>query len=166
MAPGYGAAGAQERGEAARPAERVAADSLRAAAGPSPQGVLVRSLLVPGWGQWTLGHRVKAGLFAATSGALVAWTVAAQRDLDRVSSRLADLRSTAPSSSQIPALRLRQQNLAARRNTRVLWVVLAVAGAGLDAYVDAHLATFDADIDPAAAPAPGDAIGLTWRWRW
>ena len=71
-----------------------------------------------------------------------------------------------PTSAMIPVLRKEQQDLMARRTTRSLYVVLAATAAGLDAFVDAHLADFDATGDRLGLSlAPGSAwLALRHRW--
>lgn len=118
-------------------------DSLVSAQSPSPRGALLRSVLVPGWGQVYNGKPVKAALFTGTTAGLAGWAIAAQQDVNRINDKLDLLRQQDPESLRIPGLEQQQQDLAARRNTRLLYVVLAVTGAALDAYVDAHLAGFN-----------------------
>ncbi|HJP31390.1 MAG TPA: hypothetical protein QGF95_12640 [Candidatus Latescibacteria bacterium] len=98
----------------------------------SPRGALWRSTLIPGWGQATTGHPVKAVLFAGAGAGLLS---AAVIEGARV--------GEAPTA-------LTRQDRAARRNTRVLYYVIAATLSGLDAYVDAHLADFAIDADPFA----------------
>jgi len=99
----------------------------------SPRVVLWRSALVPGWGQLSQGHPIKAVLFA---GAAAGWLSAVVADASSVS------RSSGP---------LERQDRAARRNTRVLYYVITATLAGVDAYVDAHLDDFHLEADPFAA---------------
>lgn len=113
---------------------------------PTPRGALCRSLLVPGWGQWANGHRIKAGLSGASSALLLGTVAARQRSLDRATSAAA------------------HQDLAARRNTGLLLLALSVTLSGLDAYVDAQLGDFATALPGlSAAPAP-TVLGLSWVW--
>ncbi len=60
---------------------------------------------------------------------------------------------------------LERQDRAARRNTRMLYYVLSATLAGLDAYVDAHLADFDIDAGPVGAgPISSAGAHLTIRF--
>jgi hypothetical protein len=126
----------------------------------------VRSLVLPGWGQLANGHPSKAAGFAVGAGVLVGMAAQTQSDLDRIGDRLAALQETAPGSSALAALRQRQQDLAARRNSRVLLVVVGAVAAGLDAYVDAHLAGFDAEDDALALIAGPTWLSLAVSRRW
>ena len=90
-------------------------------AGIDPEGALLRSMLLPGWGQWANGHPVKGVLLAAAEVVLA-------------------------------GMALREQHMIAdpiwdphrkRRNTYMLWWLGVRLYGMADAYVDAHLSTFD-----------------------
>ena len=107
-------------------ATEVEADSTRTDSLPSAHGALLRSAVLPGWGQFYNGRPVK-GLFfgAASATALTAVAIEHRR-----------IRS-APTPEE-------HQDRTARRNGRLLYFALSVALAAIDAYVDAHLADFGA----------------------
>ena len=112
-------------------ATEVEADSTRTAQSGadtllSAHGALLRSAVLPGWGQFYNGRPVK-GLFfgAASATALTAVAIEHRR-----------IRS-APTPEE-------HQDRTARRNGRLLYFALSVALAAIDAYVDAHLADFGA----------------------
>ena len=111
---------------AGRPAgtTEAATDSTRTDTLPSAHGALLRSAVLPGWGQYYNGRPIK-GLFfgAASATALTAVVVEHGR-----------IRS-APTPEE-------HQDRTARRNSRLLYFALSVALAAIDAYVDAHLADF------------------------
>ncbi len=109
-----------------------------------PRSVLWRSAVLPGWGQWRGGHRVKALLFA---GAGAGWLAAVAVEHGRI--------SEAPT----PAL---YQDRVGRRNTHVLWYVITATAAAIDAYVDAHLHDFDVAEGFALSVGPtGDQAAVT-----
>ena len=87
-----------------------------------PRTALLRSALLPGWGQLYNGKPYKAAFFATVSASLFSIAVAEQLAL---------------SNAQTP---FESEERAARRNTRILFFALSVTFAALDAYVDAHLA--------------------------
>jgi hypothetical protein len=103
----------------------------------APGTALLRSALLPGWGQLCNHKPYKAVFFAATSVGLLAAAVAEQRALNTV---------------QNPR---EHEDRAARRNTRILFFALSVTFAALDAYVDAHLANFDAELTSEIRPDGG-----------
>ena len=120
---------------AAQAMAQAPADSLQTQA---PKKALIRSLLVPGWGQYANGRPFKALGFGAAAVVLAGRVVAQQRELGRADRRGA------------PDLEL--EDLAAGRNTRVLLFVANATLAGIDAYVDAQLAGFDVSLEPRVGP--------------
>ncbi len=124
------------------PAEPAVADPVQAGGRLSPRAALVRSAVLPGWGQAAGGHWVKALLFA---GAGAGWLTSAVVE----SSRVAD----APTPQE-------HEDRAARRNTRVLLYLLTATLSAVDAYVDAHLEDFDLD----AGNLESSGVRLTIRW--
>ena len=117
-------------------ATEVEADSTRtvpsgpstagAATLPSAHGALLRSTVLPGWGQFYNGRPVKGLFFGAASATAFTATVVEHRRI-----------SSAPTPEA-------HQDRTARRNSRLLYFALSVALAAIDAYVDAHLADFGA----------------------
>ena len=105
----------------------------------------MRSLFGFDAGQARLGHPLKAVFFGSVAVGLISWTVDAQQDLSRVDSQLHELLRQTPTSPLVPTLRRKRESRMARRNTRVLYIAIATAAAGLDAYVDAQLADLDPD---------------------
>lgn len=89
-----------------------------------PRAALLRSAILPGWGQLYNGKPYKAFFFASASATLFAMAAAEQIALD-------DARSPQEHEDRV-----------ARRNTRILFFALSATLAGIDAYVDAHLARF------------------------
>ena len=85
---------------------------------------LIRSLAIPGWGQWENERPRKALVFATLSTSLLLYAADAQATL-----------SKAQSATQ-------HEDLTAVRNTRILFFFLSNTLAAIDAYVDAHLADF------------------------
>lgn len=111
------------------------ADSLHS---PTPRGALIRSALVPGWGQYCNGRPLKAVLFATGAAGFLGKAVAEQHGLNRA--------ADAGRSDQ------ELQDRAARRNTWVLCLLATSTLAGLDAYVDAQLAHFEIAAQVRAGP--------------
>ena len=118
---------------AGRPAcaTETEADSTRtvpsAAILPSAHGALLRSAVLPGWGQFYNGRPVKGLFFGAASATALTLVVVEHRRI-----------RFAPTPEK-------HQNRTARRNSRLLYFALSVALAAIDAYVDAHLADFGAE---------------------
>jgi hypothetical protein len=104
-------------------------DSLK-----SPSGAMLRSLAVPGWGQWYNGKKLKTVLVAGGEIGLVADAIIqnqlaarAQTDIDRLFYR--DNRSLA-----------------------IWWLAAAILYSMADAYVDAHMYHFDESPELSQAP--------------
>ena len=115
---------------AGRPAAATEADtdSTRTDAQPSAQGALLRSAVLPGWGQFYNDRPVKGLFFGAASATALAAVVVEQR-------RIRPSRTPEQHQAHI-----------SRRNSRLLYFALSVALAATDAYVDAHLANFGAEV--------------------
>lgn len=109
---------------------KTGSDSMK-----TPSGAMLRSLAVPGWGQWYNGKKFKAVIFAGGEIGLVAdaiiqnqLAVRAQTDIDRLFYR--DNRSLA-----------------------IWWLAAAILFSMADAYVDAHLYHFDESPELSHTPA-------------
>ena len=100
--------------------------SIGAATLPSAHGALLRSAVLPGWGQFYNGRPVKGLVFGAASATALTATVVEHRRI---------------SSAPTPEV---HQDRIARRNSRLLYFALSITLAAIDAYVDAHLADFGA----------------------
>ena len=98
--------------------------STGAATLPSAHGALLRSAVLPGWGQFYNGRPVKGLFFAAATATALTSVVVGHRRIR---------------SASTPE---EHQDRTARRNSRLLYFALSVALAAIDAYVDAHLADF------------------------
>jgi hypothetical protein len=110
--------------------KKTSPDSL-----PSPTSAMLRSLAIPGWGQWHNGKKFKAAVLAGGEIGLIADAVvlnqlaaAAQTEIDRAYYR--DNRSLA-----------------------IWWLAGVLLYSLADAYVDAHLAGFDESPDLTSAQA-------------
>ena len=175
-----------------------------------PRWVMLRSLLVPGWGQAHNHAWIKAALLAAGDGALRVRMVRDERRLGRLNrdadARLGDLTAAAADTAAAgaeyrAALASGDQQRIEAAQAALLAANLRVAGASdaykgvvnvynallqssinrrwlvggviayalLDAYVDAHLRSFDIDfqLDPAlpgGSQSPGGRLRLRWAF--
>jgi hypothetical protein len=107
---------------------------------------MLRSLVVPGWGQVTNGSWIKAGVAVAAEGLLIAAIV---RDSDQ----LADLPAGTPAYDDVYN----------RRQQEAWWLGAVVFLSMIDAYVDAHLKSGDVELGPEPRP---DGLSLAARVRW
>ncbi len=146
-------------------------DSVRAArlsAPPrwseQPRWVMMRSLVVPGWGQLHNHAYFKAVLVAGGEGTLIGALISDHRELIRLERAAHDAQnsgSATEAQDAVNAYNARLDRFVSRQ-----WLLAGVTVyALLDAYVDAHFKNFD--IEFRAAP-PGSAASGTQRLdlRW
>jgi uncharacterized protein DUF5683 len=148
---------------------RYAAERARRAPPAAPKGfdqpkwVMMRSLVVPGWGQAYNHAWWKAAGVALTEGYLIARIVEDSRALNRLQ-RDVDLTSD-PAREQM----LSDEYIA--RSDRYVgrqWILGAVVAYALtDAYIDAHFRNFRIEFehDPALPAGDADAAGLRVSWQ-
>jgi hypothetical protein len=131
-----------------------------------PRWVMLRSLLVPGWGQAHNRSWVKAGLVAASELYLGYRIWDDRRELDRL-----DAAVIAAQELGDPDL---EDQLITRYNTRLdqyvgrQWLLGGLlAYALLDAYIDAHFRSFRLQFeeDPALPPGERPAAGFRLFWQ-
>jgi hypothetical protein len=144
----------------------ASSDSTRRAAiaypRPRPYTVMLRSALVPGWGQLTNGKWWKAILVVGLEGYLAGSAVGAGRDVSRAQDSLRAAGSYADSLS----IQISLQSARDRRAGFIWWTVGAVGLSMLDAYVDAHFKNFDVTPIAGNPRRPGEAfLGLQLAWR-
>ena len=127
------------RADSARAALVAAADTADSTARgrPSPTGALLKSLIVPGLGQITLGRKLTAVVFLAFEGATLGMVIKTQREINRAEAA-GDLATVAD-----------------KKRTREDWLVymgINHVASALEAYVSAHLWDFPGELQIRAAP--------------
>jgi hypothetical protein len=136
----------------------VRVDSLRAVL-PSPTGALLRSLMLPGWGQWYAQAYWKAPVFLAGNALCAVLTVVNQRRYAELQRQIADASSGNADAIELFRLRALRDAYAQRRDLALAGWVLAYLLAAVDAYVSAHLAGFDVSEQLSCAPLPSPSGG-------
>ena len=127
-----------------------------------PAGVMVRSLVFPGWGQLTNRKYWKAAVVAGVEGFLILRAVEAGLD-ERDAKDLADAATTEELKSFYEA---RAETFNERRRDYTWWTIFAVILSMGDAYVDAHLGNFEVEFEPLESSAghpTGYRAGLRWN---
>jgi len=135
LAPRFVAAPAGLAAETAAPPAPADSAARKSKKKKSPTGAMVRSILIPGWGQFYNGKYFKAAAVFAIETGIVASAI--------YLNRLAEDSKT----DENRAYYLDQRNL------RYWWLLLAKLLSMLDAYVDAHLADFDESPSLSVTPS-------------
>ena len=107
-----------------------------------PTGVMLRSLILPGWGQATNDQWIKAGIAVAVEGTLLAGIIADTAELN-------DLAEEDP----------RRSDVIDDRQAKWWWLGGAVFLSMVDAYVSAHLRDFDIAPEPVSLQDGGVGLG-------
>ena len=142
----------------AAPAQSQPADSLPSKS-VSPTGALVRSALVPGWGQFYNKKYIKAGVFALGESYLIYSIATNWKKAD-------DHKSNFQGSADplYRALEFAEYEKYRDRRNLNLWIMAAALFYSMfDAYVDAHLADFnqsDKAFEARLEPTPDDGVRL------
>ena len=148
----------------------------------SPRAALVRSLLVPGLGQFNLDRPKAAGLFVATELGAIGMSFKSKHDLDLATAARRDTtiipvldangQPVIDPATGLPKTigKPKNQNLADRRRARRThledWLAAIVFNhlfSGADAWVAANLADFDANVNVSTV---GRGIQIAARVAW
>ncbi len=134
-----------------------------------PSSAMLRSALLPGWGQLYTGHPFKAAWVAAAGATFVTLTVRADARVGDLAAR----RSSTPDPADRSALEADIEAWRVERRRWLVWSATLWIYAVVDAYVDAQLHDFDAE-EPRfrlslGAPGPGSrtpSISLQVNLGW
>lgn len=141
------------------PVEPAQADTLGR---PVPMGALLRSALVPGWGQLYDREPVKAGIMVIGESWFVIETLRADDPVQTLVTR----RRATTDPTERAALAADLEVARRKRGVWLRWSILFWIYQFTDAFVDAHLYAFD-EIEPKlgldAVPLPGDGMALELR---
>jgi hypothetical protein len=120
---------------------------------PKPTLTLVKSMVVPGWGQITNRKYVKAAIAIG----LETWFIyGAAYEWSKMNDALVRLRTDSTDFQAFPDYNFHRGNRA-----DYLWFLgITVFVSMFDAYVDAHLRPYDDDTIPDVEPPPGVALVL------
>jgi Family of unknown function (DUF5683) len=149
-------------------------DSVRAAKAAQPQHwsdqprwVMMRSLIIPGWGQAHNGAWIKAVAVAGAETWLIVGAISDRDDLDRLQGEINDA-AAAGDASRHDVL-VNEYNDLLNKFVGKQWLLAGVVAYSLlDAYVDAHFKNFDIEFrnDPALQGGPSSATQrLELRWH-
>jgi hypothetical protein len=132
----------------------------------NPFWVMMRSAVVPGWGQAYNHSWLKAAGVATAEVYLISQIVEDTRDLDRLSAEIDAARADNDADAEVAAVDAYNARLEERTATS-WWLAGAAAYALLDAYVDAHFRGFAAEFamrPTAPGRAPEPRLALRWSF--
>jgi hypothetical protein len=133
-----------------------------------PFTVMLRSAAFPGWGQAYNHKYLKAGLVVAGEGFLAYQAIQELRRENQAIDRQ-DAILAGGGDITDPAYIDASLDLETHRNRKISWIWFGIAAhllSMMDAYVDAHLASFDADFGPPpSALNPGERPRFTVAFR-
>jgi len=132
------------------PADTARTDSAGRRPSIAPLGALARSLVVPGWGQASVGRPVRGAFYFAAQAGSLFMVVKSQQKLE-VARRA------------VAAGRADSSLVESRVSQREDWIVLSVFWAvlsGVDAWVSANLSDFQHPLTPPPDGSPGAAIQI------
>lgn len=133
----------------------------------SPTGALLRSLLVPGWGQLYVGAYWKAPIFFLGTAAAAYFTVANHRLYLRYQRELEDAYARSASAWDIATLRAYRTFAVQQRDLALAFWIGTYVLAAIDAYVGAELSSFDVSDRLTLLPRVGaESVGITLAWSW
>lgn len=132
----------------------------------SPPGALLRSLALPGWGQFYTGHNVRGTITAVAETAFFTGMVLKYRDRADLRDRLKQLEvQNGPEwpvdDPERVLLNSRIRNAQHKAGDYLAYGATALILGMLDSYVSAHLYNFDRHF----ALAPGGQARLAWTVR-
>ena len=144
----------------------ASADSLSVSAQPtgrvkpkrSPMGALLRSVVVPGWGQFYNHKYIKSAVVCVAESYFIVRAVYWWRETERQYDRVLATTNQGQQYSIYQTYRGRRDDF--------LWAAgVTIFVSMFDAYVDAHLAGFDVDVTPDFRdPKGGASLKLSLRF--
>jgi hypothetical protein len=111
----------------------------------SPLGAILRSLVLPGWGQIYVENYWKAPLFAAGCGLLVYFVLDNNSKYQTYQNQYDELKKTTPNSSDLFFLGRKKEFYRDNRDQSAFFLVAVYLLAAIDSYVGAHLYDFNVD---------------------
>jgi hypothetical protein len=132
-----------------------------------PRYVMLRSLVLPGWGQFYNGQWIKGTVVAGVEIALAFNIRQDGREIDRLEQAVNDARDSGDNAAEEAAIRAFNDKLDTYVGRQ--WLLAGVVTyAIVDAYVDAHFRNFDVDFaaDPGGGGSGSEGAGMRVSLRW
>ena len=133
----------------------------------TPRWVMLRSLVVPGWGQAHNGAWFKAAAVAGAEVSFATRVLNDQRELNRLAENVARARASDDIELEEAAVAAYNDRLDASFARQYLLGAVVVY-ALVDAYVDAHFRHFKVEFetDPALPEGMPEEVGVRVGWEW
>lgn len=131
----------------------------------SPGGALLRSLVLPGWGQFYTGHKIRGSLAAVLETAFFAEAFVKYRDRNRLRDRLSELEIERGSDWPVDdpervALNARIKSAGQKGGDYLTYGLTTLLLSMIDSYVSAHLYRFERNFQVSL----GSRIALSIRF--
>ncbi len=133
----------------------------------TPRYVMLRSLVIPGWGQAHNGAWFKAAAVAGAEAYFATRVLKDQRELDRLAENVAQARASDDIELEEAAVAAYNDRLDVSFARQYLLGAVVVY-ALVDAYVDAHFRHFKVEFetDPALPEGMPEEVGARVGWEW
>ncbi len=109
----------------------------------SPTGAVIRSLILPGWGQVYVKQYWKAPLFFSGAVVMYYYVFKHNNDYQKYASEYEDISKSNPNSIEAFILKAKRENSRDNRDISIFFLCGVYLLSAVDAYVNAHLYHFD-----------------------
>lgn len=132
----------------------------------SPMGAVLRSAIIPGWGQLYTESYWKVPVVVGVTGFLVYGWISEHNNYAVYRDEYESIKDLDVPSSQITRTKQLREYYRNRRDTYAWWFGVTYLLQIADAFVDAHLYDFDVsdEVQISFHANPGGALGLQVRW--
>lgn len=132
----------------------------------SPRGAMLRSMVIPGWGQYYTENYLKGSLFLVANSAFFSRMLHYNGRYNSARDKTANLLlSSDPDASALELADIERRDARDKRGQSAWFLGLSYAICMIDAYVDASLYKFDDIMDMGILPAGTDGGVLAIRIR-
>ncbi len=135
----------------------------------SPSGAVLRSLALPGWGQYYVESYWKAPLFLAAAGTCVYFIIDNNNKFNTKDDELTAIKNANLNDSRINYLTLQREVYRDNRDQAAFFLAGVYIIAAVDAYVGAHLFDFDVSDKLSLNIIPNRnslvSVNISYSWK-
>lgn len=135
----------------------------------SPTGAVLRSLALPGWGQYYVESYWKAPLFLAAAGTCVYFIIDNNSKFNSKDDEITAVKAANPNDSRIDYLTLQREVYRDNRDQAAFFLAGVYIISAVDAYVGAHLFDFDVSDKLSLNIIPNRnslvSLSITYFWK-